>query len=156
VNPLTLESDNVKVMTVGKKTFYDGGGGGDKHNVVVKRLIRHEVVLGSGGIAPRILNLGTRSSWVVSFTIQPLYTQAKSPRYPLDRRLGGLQSQSGRGGEGKRPVIVSAGKWITVFQPLAQCGSHTPSVVTESHESECSVTFIRLHPHCNGRGDAGS
>jgi len=38
---------------------------------------------------------------VVSFTPQPLYPQEKSPWYPLDRRLGGPQSRSGRGGEKK-------------------------------------------------------
>jgi hypothetical protein len=38
---------------------------------------------------------------VVSFTPQPLYLQGKSTRYPLDRRLGGPQSHSGRGGEEK-------------------------------------------------------
>jgi hypothetical protein len=37
--------------------------------------------------------------WVVSFTPRPLYPRGKSPRYPLDRRLGGLQSRSGRLGE---------------------------------------------------------
>jgi len=41
----------------------------------------------SGGIALLILDLGTRWSWVVSFTIRPLYPQGKSPSYPLDRRL---------------------------------------------------------------------
>jgi hypothetical protein len=30
-----------------------------------------------------------------------LYPQKKSPRYLLDRRLGGSQSRSGRGGEEK-------------------------------------------------------
>jgi hypothetical protein len=39
---------------------------------------------GSGGIGPRILDLGTRWRWVVSFTPQPLYPQGKSLRYPLD------------------------------------------------------------------------
>jgi hypothetical protein len=38
---------------------------------------------------------------VVSFTPQPLYPQGKSPWYPLDRRLGGPQSRSGRGDEAK-------------------------------------------------------
>jgi hypothetical protein len=33
----------------------------------------HEGVWGSGRIAPRVLNLGTRCRWVVSFTPQPLY-----------------------------------------------------------------------------------
>jgi hypothetical protein len=32
---------------------------------------------------------------VVSFTPRPLYSQGKSPWYPLDRRLGGPQSRSG-------------------------------------------------------------
>jgi len=30
---------------------------------------------------------------------RPFYPQGKSPWWPLDRRLGGLQSRSGRGGE---------------------------------------------------------
>jgi hypothetical protein len=56
---------------------------------------------GSGGIVPRILDLGTRWRWVVSFTTLLLYLQGKSPWYALDRRLGGPQSRSGRGGEEK-------------------------------------------------------
>jgi hypothetical protein len=55
----------------------------------------------SGGIAPRIRDLGTRWRWVVSFTPRPLYPQGNSPWYPLDRSLGGPQSRSGRGGEEK-------------------------------------------------------
>jgi len=62
---------------------------------------RHEDLWVSGGIAPRILNLGTRWRWVVSFAPQPLYPQGKSPRFPLVRRLGGPQSRSGWGGEQK-------------------------------------------------------
>jgi hypothetical protein len=38
---------------------------------------------------------------VVSFTPRPLYPQGKRPWYPLDRKLGGPQSRSGRGGEEK-------------------------------------------------------
>jgi hypothetical protein len=49
----------------------------------------------SGFIAPRILDLGTRCRWVVSFTTRPLYPQGKNPWYPLV----GPQSRSGRGGE---------------------------------------------------------
>jgi hypothetical protein len=55
----------------------------------------------SGGITPCILNLGTRWRWMVSFTPWALYTRGKSPRYPLDRRFGGPQSLSERGGEEK-------------------------------------------------------
>jgi hypothetical protein len=58
-------------------------------------------VLGSGGIAPRILVLGTRWRWVVSFTPRPLYPEGKRPCFSLEKRLGGPQSRSGRGGEEK-------------------------------------------------------
>jgi hypothetical protein len=43
-----------------------------------------EVYLGSGGVAPLILDLGTTWRWVVNFTPRPLYFQGKSPWYPLD------------------------------------------------------------------------
>jgi hypothetical protein len=42
---------------------------------------------------PRFLDLGTSWRWVVSFTPLPLYW------YPLDWRLGGPRSRSGRYGE---------------------------------------------------------
>jgi hypothetical protein len=48
----------------------------------------------SGGIAPRILDPSARWRWMVSFTPRPLYPQGKSPWYPLDRRLGGLQNEA--------------------------------------------------------------
>jgi hypothetical protein len=56
---------------------------------------------GSGGIAPRIVDFGTRWRWVVSFTHRPLYPQGKNRRHPLDRRLGGPQSRFEHGGEEK-------------------------------------------------------
>jgi hypothetical protein len=51
------------------------------------------------------LHLGTRWGWVVSFTPLPLYPRGKSPRYPLDRKLGGPQSRSGRCGEEKNLAL---------------------------------------------------
>jgi hypothetical protein len=39
--------------------------------------------------------------WVVSFTPLPLYSRGKNSRYPLDRRLGGLQDRFGQRGEEK-------------------------------------------------------
>jgi hypothetical protein len=56
---------------------------------------------GSRGIAPHILDFGTRWRWVASFTPRPLYSQGKTPWYPLDRTLGGPQSRSGYGGKDK-------------------------------------------------------
>jgi hypothetical protein len=52
--------------------------------------------MGSWRIDPYFLDLGTSWRWVVSFVPRPLYPQGKSPRYSLDRRLGGSQSRSGR------------------------------------------------------------
>jgi hypothetical protein len=73
----------------------------------------------SGGIAPRILDLGSRWRWVVSFTARPLYFQAKSPWYALDRRLDGPESRSGRGGEGKKSQPLP-GFEPPIIQPIAQ------------------------------------
>jgi hypothetical protein len=69
--------------------------------VLFNGALRQEGVLGSGGIAPRILDLVNRWMFVVSFMPQPLYPQRNGPWYPLDRRLGGPQSRSGRSGEEK-------------------------------------------------------
>jgi hypothetical protein len=63
--------------------------------------------LGSEGIAPRIIDLGTRWRWVVSFTPRSFDPQGERAWYPLDRRLGGHDSRSGHGGEKKN------------FQPLS-------------------------------------
>jgi hypothetical protein len=54
-----------------------------------------------GGIAPRILHLGTRRKLVVSYTPRPLYHQSKNHLYPPDRRLSEPQNRYGHGGEEK-------------------------------------------------------
>jgi hypothetical protein len=41
----------------------------------------HKGVLGSGDTAPRILDLGTRWRWVISFTPRPLYSKVKVSPY---------------------------------------------------------------------------
>jgi len=61
-----------------------------KTYIVLNQAPRHENLLGEWSyIAPRILNLGTGWKWGVSFMPQPLYPRRKSPRYRLDRGLGG-------------------------------------------------------------------
>jgi hypothetical protein len=53
-----------------------------------------------------VLNLSTRWKRVANLTLRLLYSQGKSPRHPLKRRLGGPQSRSGRSGKKKSlPVL---------------------------------------------------
>jgi hypothetical protein len=80
---------------------------------------------GSKVTSPRIVNVGTRWSWVVNFTPRPLYPRCTSPLYPLNRRLGGLQSQSGCGGEEKNFLhlegikLQSSGPWPSHYSDWA-------------------------------------
>jgi len=60
----------------------------------------------NGDTAPRILDLGTRWRWVVSFTLQSFYPRKNNPWYPLERRLGGIQRRYGRGGEEKKSLLM--------------------------------------------------
>jgi hypothetical protein len=67
---------------------------------------------------------------VVSFTPRPPYFQRKSPGCPLDRRLGGSHSRSGRGGEEKN--------------------SQTPAKSTNIFRNSailkfCCLTYIKVH-----------
>jgi hypothetical protein len=48
---------------------------------------------------------------VVSFTPRSLYPRGKRPWYPLDKRLGGPRSQSGRGGEEKSSHHYPCHEW---------------------------------------------
>jgi hypothetical protein len=50
---------------------------------------------GNEGRAARILDLGNRWRWVLSFTTRPLYPQENCSQYPFDRKIGGPQSRSG-------------------------------------------------------------
>jgi hypothetical protein len=56
---------------------------------------------GGGCLVAHFIDHGTNCWWVVSFMPQSLYSQGKSPWYPLDRRLGGLHSWSGWCGDEK-------------------------------------------------------
>jgi hypothetical protein len=92
---------------------------------------RHEGVLGSECIAPRILDLGTRWKWALSFN-----PRGKSPWYPLEWRLGGPQSRSERGGEEENsqplprlePPIIQpvAQRYTTELSRLRKCSVNWP------------------------------
>ena len=67
--------------------------------VVPVRIIK--AYTGCRGITPFILNLGTRCTWAVNFTIRPLYVQGNSSRYASNRRLDGTRRRFGRFAEEK-------------------------------------------------------
>jgi hypothetical protein len=56
---------------------------------------------GNGCIAPCIVDLGTEMEVSGQLHTSTALTQGKSSCYPLDMRLGGNKSRSGRGGEEK-------------------------------------------------------
>jgi hypothetical protein len=64
----------------------------------------------SRGTAPLIFILDTRKRSVGAFTPRPLYPQGKSPRYPLNRRLRGPHSRSGRFGEETKILPLAGNK----------------------------------------------
>jgi hypothetical protein len=52
-----------------------------------------------------IFDLSTRWKWMVNFMPLLLYRQGRRPQYPLDKKLGGPQSQSGCCGEQKNLAL---------------------------------------------------
>jgi hypothetical protein len=78
---------------------------------------------------------------MVSFTIRPLY-----PRYPLDRRLGELQSQSRRYGEDK--VLAPTGTQTPIlrasrqYTPLHFTGSSLFSWTYEMHSATFKLNLL--------------
>jgi len=68
-----------------------------------------------GGIAPRILDLGTKKEVNGRFTSRPLYPRGKSPRCPLDRRLGEPRA----GLDAMREFPAPAGNLTPFVKPLA-------------------------------------
>jgi hypothetical protein len=78
---------------------------------------------------------------VVSFTPRPLCSQGKSPWCPLNRRLGGPQSRSGRGGE----EITSSYR-----------DSNPPIIQPVAHTTELSRLFKSFYRFDDGRMDGTS
>jgi hypothetical protein len=81
--------------------------GKGKVSPVLKQVPCHEDVWENGGMTPRIRSLSVRWKCVVSFTARLLYPRGNFPRYPLNRRLGEPEGQSGHGGEEKNSLILS-------------------------------------------------
>jgi hypothetical protein len=60
--------------------------------------------LPNDGVAPRILNLGTKYRWMLISRPSRFIPWGKSPRYLMDRKLDWPQICSGRGGEETLPL----------------------------------------------------
>jgi hypothetical protein len=97
---------------------------------------------GSRGIAPLILNLGTRS--VVNFTLRRLYPPGKESRYPFNRRLGEPQSRSGLLEKNKSPVPSRIRNCSTVTKPTTRL--RLPEVINRSAEIFHSESRIEHDP----------
>jgi len=72
----------------------------------------------SRGIAPLILSLGTRWEWSTSRAGR--LSPGENPRYPLDMRLGDLQSQSGYFASEKNMLPLSRLESWGVIQTAAE------------------------------------
>jgi hypothetical protein len=68
----------------------------------------------------RFLNLGTNWRWIVSLTSRPLYPWGKSPRFALEKRLGGPQHWSVQHG-GIKILVPTGNRTPTTLaiQPVA-------------------------------------
>jgi hypothetical protein len=100
-----------------------------------------------------ILDLGTRR-WVVRFMSWLLYLRGKKRRNPLDRRLGGPQSRSGRCVLEKIFCLCRESNPSRPACSLCEhvCSHLIPELVSESNECLisdcCSVCPISLQPIC--------
>jgi hypothetical protein len=74
-------------------------------------------IQGSGGIAPHILNLGTRWKKLVSFTNRSLYPGGTDPITHWVR--GSVGPKTGVNLAGKRNITAPAGNQIPAVQPVA-------------------------------------
>jgi hypothetical protein len=72
-----------------------------------------------------------------------LYTQRKSPWYPLDRRLGGPQSCSGHSGEEKNSQTLLRLE-LLIIRPIAQHHTTELSQLGNNYFSERNVQRFKL------------
>jgi hypothetical protein len=97
---------------------------------------------GSGGIAPRILDLWTKRRWVVSFTPRPIYQRGKNP------------ISTGKEA-GWAPKSVWTRWWREKFP--APAGTGTPIVqLKNSYTSTVSILFTKKRNiNCSCKSNGG-
>jgi hypothetical protein len=92
--------------------------------------------VGGGCIYSRFYDIGTSRRSVVRFMPLPLYPWGKSPRYPLEMRLGEPQNRFGRRGEKK--ILAPTGTRTSTPRP-----SSPQSVTIPTALSHSSSRFIK-------------
>jgi len=97
--------------------------------------------MGSGGTAPRILNLGPIWRWVIIFGSRALYPGEHNSRHPQHRRLDGHQSRSGRDSEEKK-------------FPLCPCPESKPDLPAHSPVTISVSVFTKLSLHMTWASEA--
>jgi hypothetical protein len=91
-------------------------------------------VWGSGGIAPPFLTSAVDGGEWSASRPGRFIARGRSPRYPLDRRLGGPQGQSGRCGEEKNLAV-----------PGIEPGPSSPSLYRRTDSDEHGDRGAALH-----------
>jgi hypothetical protein len=106
----------------------------------------------SGGIAPRIIDLGTGMEMIGQLHAPAALLPGKEPRYPLGRRMGGPQNRCGHGGEEKNSQPLP-GLEPPIIQPAAQHYTtelsrlHHPRVKKKSN-LQWHTPYIESRPKC--------
>jgi hypothetical protein len=97
----------------------------------------------SRGIAPLILNLGASCRLVFNITSRPLYPRVRT-RYPLNRKLYGFQSHSGRFGEHENVLPLPG------FEAPNSCRLVAiPTALLAPTRLFCAVHAIKSHTVCS-------
>ena len=96
--------------------------------------------MGNGGKALFILNLGAIWRCVVSLTPRLVFSQWKSPHYPLNWRLGRPQGRSGHFGEGRNLLpLQESNHDFSFFNPITTVPVELSSLLgTWRHTVTCS------------------
>jgi hypothetical protein len=84
---------------------------------------------------------------------RPLYPLGKSPRYPLDRRLGRFQNRSGQRGEEKKFCTYrDSNSDPSVFQPIVSrypvCAAHSTSYLSQKPSVYVLISLcLEINPY---------
>ena len=101
-------------------------------------------VKGNRGIAAFILNLSARWRWAFNVTFRPVFHIEKQARYPLNTRLGWLESRSGL--FGKRNYLTPSGIRTKCWEDILQiCRSVLRVSFPVQQKSAALLVFLKIN-----------